>query len=110
VVARCVSSGGVRGGSGLGPSRNGLFGKLGKVAAWRGPGVKALLALDDLAPVMLKRRMLRHSNSGAPLDHNWGLYAIVDQLIWRVPGSISKCSASAAQPGSCGSTAIPPLP
>jgi len=26
-------------------------------------------------------------NSGAPLDHNWGLYAIVDQLIWRVPGS-----------------------
>ena len=27
------------------------------------------------------------ANSGAPLDHNWGLYAIVDQLIWRVPGS-----------------------
>ncbi|HKQ54859.1 MAG TPA: carbohydrate porin [Methyloceanibacter sp.] len=26
-------------------------------------------------------------NSGAPLNHNWGLYAIVDQLIWRVPGS-----------------------
>jgi porin len=27
------------------------------------------------------------ANSGAPLDHNWGLYAIIDQLIWRVPGS-----------------------
>ncbi|MET0301157.1 MAG: carbohydrate porin [Methyloceanibacter sp.] len=27
------------------------------------------------------------SKSGAPLDHNWGLYAIIDQLIWRVPGS-----------------------
>ncbi|MGH6866159.1 MAG: carbohydrate porin [Methyloceanibacter sp.] len=26
-------------------------------------------------------------NEGRPLDHNWGLYAIVDQLIWRVPGS-----------------------
>lgn len=26
-------------------------------------------------------------NSGRPLDHNWGLYGIIDQLIWRVPGS-----------------------
>ena len=26
-------------------------------------------------------------NEGRPLDNNWGLYAIVDQLIWRVPGS-----------------------
>jgi porin len=24
---------------------------------------------------------------GRPLDNNWGLYAIIDQLIWRVPGS-----------------------
>jgi porin len=24
---------------------------------------------------------------GRPLDDNWGLYAIIDQLIWRVPGS-----------------------
>src|SRR5262249_22262603 len=32
------------------------------------PGVHAVLALDDLAPVLAKRRMLRHSNSGAPLD------------------------------------------
>ena len=26
-------------------------------------------------------------NVGRPLDHNWGLYGIIDQLIWRVPGS-----------------------
>ena len=25
--------------------------------------------------------------SGRPLEHNWGLYGIIDQLIWRVPGS-----------------------
>ena len=26
-------------------------------------------------------------NDGKPLDHNWGLYGIIDQLVWRVPGS-----------------------
>jgi porin len=26
-------------------------------------------------------------NEGRPLDHNWGLYGIIDQLVWRVPGS-----------------------
>jgi porin len=26
-------------------------------------------------------------NDGRPLDHNWGLYGIIDQLVWRVPGS-----------------------
>ena len=26
-------------------------------------------------------------NDGRPLDHDWGLYGIIDQLIWRVPGS-----------------------
>lgn len=26
-------------------------------------------------------------NSGRPLEHNWGLYGIIDQLVWRVPGS-----------------------
>lgn len=24
---------------------------------------------------------------GRPLDNNWGLYGIIDQLVWRVPGS-----------------------
>ncbi|MBC8021405.1 MAG: carbohydrate porin [Methyloceanibacter sp.] len=27
------------------------------------------------------------ANDGRPLDHNWGLYGIIDQLVWRVPGS-----------------------
>ncbi|MEZ5828415.1 MAG: carbohydrate porin [Hyphomicrobiales bacterium] len=26
-------------------------------------------------------------NAGKPLDHDWALYVIVDQLLWRVPGS-----------------------
>jgi porin len=26
-------------------------------------------------------------NDGRPLEHDWGLYGIIDQLIWRVPGS-----------------------
>jgi porin len=26
-------------------------------------------------------------NDGRPLDHNWGLYGIIDQWIWRMPGS-----------------------
>jgi len=26
-------------------------------------------------------------NDGRPLEHDWALYGIVDQLIWRVPGS-----------------------
>src|SRR5680860_459479 len=26
-------------------------------------------------------------NAGTPLDNDWALYGIVDQLIWRVPGS-----------------------
>jgi porin len=26
-------------------------------------------------------------NDGRPLDHDWGLYGIIGQLVWRVPGS-----------------------
>jgi porin len=26
-------------------------------------------------------------NDGRPLDSDWGLYGIIDQLVWRVPGS-----------------------
>jgi porin len=26
-------------------------------------------------------------NAGRPLDHDWGIYGIIDQLVWRVPGS-----------------------
>ncbi|MGZ5845166.1 MAG: xanthine dehydrogenase family protein molybdopterin-binding subunit [Xanthobacteraceae bacterium] len=41
------------------------------------PGVLAVLTLDDLAPVLAKRRMLRHSNSGTPLERYWS-FALAD--------------------------------
>ena len=41
------------------------------------PGVHAVLTLDDLAPVLLQRRMLRHSNSGTALDRLWS-FALAD--------------------------------
>jgi aerobic carbon-monoxide dehydrogenase large subunit len=41
------------------------------------PGVHAALALDDLAPVLAQRRMLRHSNSGTPLERYWS-FALAD--------------------------------
>jgi carbon-monoxide dehydrogenase large subunit len=40
-------------------------------------GVHAVLTLDDLAKVMVHRRMVRHSNSGMPLDKAW-LFALAD--------------------------------
>ena len=40
-------------------------------------GVHAVLTLDDLAKVMAKRRMVRHSNSGMPLEKAW-LFALAD--------------------------------
>src|SRR5438270_8042059 len=40
-------------------------------------GVHAVLTLGDLAPVLAKRRMLRHSNSGTPLDRYWS-FALAD--------------------------------
>jgi aerobic carbon-monoxide dehydrogenase large subunit len=46
-------------------------------AALAMPGVHAVLTLDDLAPVMAQRRMLRHSNSGTPLDRYWS-FALAD--------------------------------
>src|SRR5262245_40821835 len=40
-------------------------------AAMALPGVHAVFTLDDLAAVLANRRMLRHSNSGTPLDRYW---------------------------------------
>src|SRR5438874_8637191 len=48
-----------------------------KTAALALPGVHAVLTLDDLAPAMAKRRMMRHSNSGTPLDAMWS-FALAD--------------------------------
>jgi len=41
------------------------------------PGVVAVLTLDDLVPAMAKRRMMRTSNSGTPLDRCWA-FALAD--------------------------------
>ena len=41
------------------------------------PGVFAVLVLDDIAPAMAKRRMMRTSNSGTPLDRCWA-FALAD--------------------------------
>jgi carbon-monoxide dehydrogenase large subunit len=46
-------------------------------AAKASPGVVAVLVLDDIAPVMAKRRMMRTSNSGTPLDRCWP-FALAD--------------------------------
>ena len=41
------------------------------------PGIVAVLAIDDLAPVMKRRRMIRTSNSGTRLDRSWP-FALAD--------------------------------
>jgi carbon-monoxide dehydrogenase large subunit len=41
------------------------------------PGTHAVLTLDDLAPMLAQRRMLRHSNSGTPLERYWS-FALAD--------------------------------
>ncbi len=41
------------------------------------PGVVAVLTLDDLAPVLKQRRMMRTSNSGTKLDQSWP-FALAD--------------------------------
>src|SRR5712675_464015 len=48
-----------------------------KTAALALPGVHAVLTLDDITPVLAKRRMMRHSNSGTPLDRMWS-FALAD--------------------------------
>src|ERR1700741_1059749 len=59
-----------------------------KDAALALPGVHAVLTLDDLAPVMAKRRMLRHSNSGTPLDHAWA-FALADSEVSYVGEAVA---------------------
>src|SRR4051812_31972737 len=59
------------------PHAHAAIRRLTKEAALALPGVHAVLTLDDLATVMMKRRMLRHSNSGTPLDRMWA-FALAD--------------------------------
>jgi carbon-monoxide dehydrogenase large subunit len=53
------------------PHPHALIKSVKKTAALAVPGVHAVLTLDDLAEVMVQRRMIRHSNSGMPLDKAW---------------------------------------
>ena len=53
------------------PHPHALIKSVDKTAALAAPGVHAVLTLDDLAPAMIQRRMMRHSNSGMPLDKAW---------------------------------------
>jgi carbon-monoxide dehydrogenase large subunit len=59
------------------PHPHALIRGIDKAAALALPGVHAVLDLDDLAKVMVERRMVRHSNSGMPLEKAW-LFALAD--------------------------------
>src|SRR5262249_61600404 len=59
------------------PHAHALIRSIDKTAALAMPGVHAVLTLDDLAGVLAKRRMLRHSNSGTPLERVWP-FALAD--------------------------------
>src|SRR5262245_49675144 len=52
------------------------------------PGVHAVLTLEDLAPVMAERRMLRHSNSGTPLERYWS-FALADREVSYVGEAVA---------------------
>jgi carbon-monoxide dehydrogenase large subunit len=59
------------------PHAHALIRSVSKSAALSAPGVHAVFTLDDLAAVLARRRMLRHSNSGTPLDRVWP-FALAD--------------------------------
>ncbi len=59
------------------PHPHALIRAVDKAAALALPGAHAVLTLDDLARVMVQRRMVRHSNSGMPLDKAWA-FALAD--------------------------------
>ena len=59
------------------PHPHALIKSVDKTAALAVPGVHAVLILNDLAEVMVLRRMIRHSNSGMPLDKAWP-FALAD--------------------------------
>ncbi len=52
------------------------------------PGVHRVLTLDDIAQVLAQRRMLRHSNSGAPLDRFWS-FALADREVSYVGEAVA---------------------
>src|SRR5262249_52196292 len=56
-------------------------------------GVHGVLTLDDLAAVLSHRRMLRHSNSGTPLDRFWS-FALADREVSYVGEAVALVLAS----------------
>jgi aerobic carbon-monoxide dehydrogenase large subunit len=64
-----------------------------KDAALALPGVHAVLTLDDIAAVMLSRRMVRRSNSGMPLDKAWS-FALADREVSFVGEAVAIVLAS----------------
>jgi aerobic carbon-monoxide dehydrogenase large subunit len=75
------------------PHPHALIRAVDKHAALALPGVHTVLTLDDLAPVLTQRRMLRHSNSGTPLDHLWP-FALADGEVSYVGEAIAIVIAS----------------
>jgi carbon-monoxide dehydrogenase large subunit len=59
------------------PHPHALIKSIDKSTALAAPGVHAVLTLNDIAPVLAQRRMVRHSNSGMPLDKAWA-FALAD--------------------------------
>jgi carbon-monoxide dehydrogenase large subunit len=66
-----VSSGALEAAFVRSPHPHALIRGIDKDAACAMPSVVAVLTLDDLAPVMKQRRMMRISNSGTKLDQSW---------------------------------------
>jgi len=62
------------------PHPHALIRGIATAAAAAVPGVHAVLTLDDLAPMLAQRRMIRRSHSGHPLDTMWP-FALADREV-----------------------------
>ncbi len=74
------------------PHPHALIRGIDKTAALALPGVHAVLTLDDIAKVMTRRRMVRHSNSGIPLDKAW-MFALADGEVCYVGEPVALVAA-----------------
>jgi len=75
------------------PHPHALIAALRSDAARALPGVFAVLTLDDIAPAMAKRRMVRTSNSGTPLERCWA-FALADGEVSYVGEPVALVLAS----------------
>jgi carbon-monoxide dehydrogenase large subunit len=74
------------------PHPHALIRGVDKAAALALPGVHAVLTLDDIAKVMVQRRMNRHSNSGMKLDKAWA-FALADGEVCYVGEPVALVAA-----------------